>query len=172
MSKGSSSLRGAPLASVFRWRIVVIVYVEIVHEQEERSGAEVFEEFECEIRRAVGAPAVGGELGLERDQGLVIDRVIASEVVEVDLETLIEAAVGGEDRGPDDGAGLPPRIAEAFRNIIAPRHHDVRAQRADERFILLGRICDHHQSFGFGELNHVAAVRARRPRDRERLARG
>ena len=54
-------------------------------------------------------------------------------------------------------------LANPRCNIIAPANYDVGAKRRDELFVFLGSIGDDGQPLGFGELDDVAAISARRP---------
>ena len=62
-------------------------------------------------------------------------------------------------------------FANARRDIIAPSNDDVGAKRRNQLFVFLRSIGDDRQSFGFGELDDIAAISARRARHCDDLTR-
>jgi len=98
--------------------------------------------------------------------------------VDIPLRSALEAADGVESpavtNGGDDKLlehrsvrepidSLREVLANPRCNIIAPANYDVGAKRRDELFVFLGSIGDDGQPLGFGELDDVAAISARRP---------
>jgi hypothetical protein len=52
--------------------------------------------------------------------------------------------------------------ADPRRDIIAPSNNDIGAKRRNQLFVFLGCIGDDRQPLGFGELDDIAAISARR----------
>ena len=61
--------------------------------------------------------------------------------------------------------------AYLVRDIVAARHHDIRAQITHQLLVFRRSVADHPQTVRLGQLHHITAVAARRPRHRNRLPR-
>jgi hypothetical protein len=53
------------------------------------------------------------------------------------------------------------------RDIIAPWNDDIGAKRRNQLFVLLRSICDDRQPLGFGELDDIGTISARRAGHRD-----